>query len=60
LGGIGGFLVSKFVKQTKIDSRLADKPSLHQIALVETEPEEGTGGTRVLGKADAAMRQEQS
>src|SRR5664280_2034491 len=60
LGGIGGHLVSKFVKQTKIDSRLADKPSLHQIALIETEPEKRTGGTRVLRKADAAVGQEQS
>ena len=60
LSGIGGFLVSKFVKQTKIDSRLADQPSLHQIALIETEPEERAGGTRVLGEANAAVRQEQS
>src|ERR1019366_6096932 len=60
LGGIGGYLVTKFVKQTKIDSRLADQPYLHQIALVETKPEEGAGGTRVLGEADATVRQEQS
>src|ERR1019366_8807910 len=60
LGGIGGHLVSKFVKQTKIDSRLANQPGLHQIALVETEPEKGTGCTRVLGEADAAVGQEQS
>src|ERR1700690_2675882 len=60
LGGIGGSLVSKFVKQTKINSRLADKPRLHQIALVKTEPEEGAGSTGVLGEADAAVRQEQS
>src|ERR1019366_1761996 len=60
LGGMGGYLVTKFVKQTKIDSRLADQPSLHQIALVKTETEEGTGCTGVLGEADAAVRQEQS
>src|ERR1700690_337934 len=60
LGGIGGSLVSKFVKQTKIDSRLAHQPRLHQIALVKTEPEKGASGTGVLGKADAAVRQEQS
>src|ERR1019366_2093401 len=59
LGGIGGYLVHKFVKQTKIDSRLADQPSLHQIALVEAEPEKRTGRARVLGEADAAVRQEQ-
>jgi hypothetical protein len=35
---MGGYLVHKFVKQTKIDSRLADQPSLHQVTLVETEP----------------------
>src|ERR1019366_596583 len=60
LGGMGGYLVSKFVKQTKIDSRLADKASLHQVALVKTETEEWTGGTRVLGEADATVGQEQS
>src|ERR1019366_1291434 len=59
LGGMGGYLVTKFVKQTKIDSRLANQPSLRQIALVEAEPEKRTGGTWVLGKADAAVRQEQ-
>src|ERR1019366_4459253 len=60
LGGMGGYLVTKFVKQTKIDSRLADKPSLHQIALVEAEPKKRTGGARILGEANTAMRQEQS
>jgi hypothetical protein len=38
LGGIGGYLVHKFVKQTKIDSRFVHQRNLHQIALVETEP----------------------
>src|ERR1019366_8594206 len=60
LGGMGGYLVTKFVKQTKIDSRLADQPSLHQVVLVETEPEKRTGGTRILGKADAAVGREKS
>src|SRR5208337_4035936 len=60
LGGMGGHLVSKFVKQTKIDSRLADQARLHQIALVEAEPNKRAGGTGVLGEADAAVRQEQS
>src|ERR1019366_1035608 len=60
LGGMGGHLVTKFVKQTRIDSRLADKASLHQIALVETQSEKRTGSTRILGEADAAVRQEQS
>jgi hypothetical protein len=31
-------LLPVFVKQTKIDSRLADQASLNQITLVETEP----------------------
>jgi hypothetical protein len=60
LGGIGGYLVRKFVKQTKIHSWLADKPGRHQIALVEAEPDKGAGCTRILGKADAALGQEQS
>src|SRR5664280_2885213 len=60
LGGMGGYLVTKFVKQTKIDSRLADQPALNQIALVEAEPKKRAGRTRVLGEADAAVRQEQS
>src|ERR1019366_4637177 len=60
LGGMGGYLVTKFVKQTKIDSRLADKARLHQIALVEAEPEKRTGSTGVLGETDATVGQEQS
>src|ERR1022692_5216959 len=40
-GGIGGYLVNKFVKQTKIDSRLAHECSFDQVGLVEAEPEEG-------------------
>ena len=59
-GGIGGFLVTKFVKQTKVDSRLAHQRSFDQIALVQAEPDKRTGGARVLGKADAAVRQEQT
>src|ERR1019366_2851727 len=38
-GGIGGYLVNKFVKQTKIDSRFAHKGGLDQVGLVEAEPE---------------------
>src|ERR1019366_10775205 len=59
-GGIGGYLVNKFVKQTKIHPWLAHQSGLHQVGFVETEPEEGAGCARVLGKADAAMRQEQT
>src|SRR5450759_787598 len=57
---MGGHLVTKFVKQTKIDSRLANQPALHQIALVEAEPKKRTGCTRVLEETDAAVGQEQS
>jgi len=58
-GGIGGYLVIKFVKQTTVDSGIADQSGLDQVALVKTEAEERTGGARVLGKADAAVRKEQ-
>src|SRR5450756_106150 len=57
---MGGHLVTKFVKQTKIDSQLADQPALNQIALVEAEPKKRTGGARILGEADAAVGQEKS
>src|SRR6266853_4865586 len=51
LGGIGGYLVNKFVKQTKINSWLAHKCGLNQVALVETEPNEWAGRARVLRKS---------
>jgi hypothetical protein len=60
LGGIGGYLVNKFVKQTKIDSRLAHECSFDHVGLVEAEPDKWAGGTRILWKADTAMRQEES
>jgi hypothetical protein len=59
LGGIGIGLKREFVKQTKIDSRLAHEGSFDQITLIEAEPDEGAGRTWILWKADAAMRQEQ-
>src|ERR1035441_8964793 len=58
-GGIGGYLVNKFVKQTKINSGFAHKAGLDQVALVEAEPDEWAGGARILWKADATVRQEQ-
>src|ERR1019366_2161512 len=58
-GGIGGYLVNKFVKQTKIDSWLAHQAGLDQVGLVEAEPDEGAGGAGLLWEADATMRQEQ-
>jgi hypothetical protein len=37
-----------------------EQAQAHQIALVEAEPKKRTGGARILGEADAALRQEQS
>ena len=48
------------VKQTKINSRLAHQRRLDQIRLVQAEPREGTCRARVLGEADATVRQEQT
>ena len=59
-GGIGKGLKRKFVKQTKINSRLAHQGSVDQVTLIEAKAHEGAGGAGVLGKADAAMPQEQS
>jgi hypothetical protein len=36
-GGIGGYLVNKFVKQTKINSWLAHKSGCDQVGLIEAE-----------------------
>ena len=58
-GGIGGYLVNKFVKQTKINSWLAHKGGFDHVGLVEAEPDEGASCARVLGKADAAVGQEE-
>jgi len=55
LGGIGIGLKRKFVKQTKVNSGFAHERGLDQVTLIEAQPDEGTGGTRVLGKADAAL-----
>jgi len=57
-GGIGGYLVNKFVKQTKIDSWFAHEGSLNQGGPVEAEPDERARGARVLGEADAAVWKE--
>jgi hypothetical protein len=40
-GGIGGNLVNKFVKQTKINSGFGYECSLDQVPLVEAKPNEG-------------------
>jgi hypothetical protein len=59
-GGIGIGLKRKFVKQTKINSRFAHECSLDQVTLIEAEPKERAGSTRILWKADTAARQEQA
>jgi hypothetical protein len=58
-GGIGGYLVNKFVKQTKINSRFSYKRSCNQIRLREAKPEEGASRARILRKTNAAVRQEE-
>jgi hypothetical protein len=57
---MGGYLVNKFVKQTKVDSRLLHERGIDQVLLAEAEPDEGTAGTRILREADAAMGQKRS
>jgi hypothetical protein len=52
-------LVNKFVKQTKIDSRLTHKGGLDQVGLVEAETDKGAGGTGILWKADPTVWQEE-
>src|ERR1700737_4358920 len=58
-GGIGGYLVSKFVKQTKINSWLRHEGGLDQVRLVEAEPDEGAGRARILWEADPTVGQKE-
>ncbi len=58
-GGIGGYLVNKFVKQTKIDSWLAHECGFDQVGLVEAESDEGAGRARILWEADPTMGQKE-
>jgi hypothetical protein len=58
-GGIGGYLVNKFVKQTKIDSWLAHERGFDQVGLVEAEPDEGAGRARILWEADPTVGQKE-
>ena len=57
-GNIGGLLVRKLVKQTKIVSRTPNKSGFDQFWLSEAEAHIGAGGARILRKPDAAVRQE--
>ena len=58
-GGIGRYLVNKFIKQTKIHSWLAHESSFDQVLLIEAKSDKGASCTRILGKANSAVRQEQ-
>jgi len=52
---MGGYLVNKFVKQTKVDSGLVHERCIDQMLLAEAEPNEGTAGARILGETDSAI-----
>jgi len=57
-GGMGGFLVIKLVKPTKIVcSWTPNESSVGQLLLSETKPHIGTAAARVLRKADATVLQ---
>src|SRR6266436_6047091 len=59
LGSIGGILVCKLVKPTKVVcSWTSYERSFGQVRSSQTEPDVGTAGAGVLGKADAAVGQE--
>src|SRR5256885_9698992 len=58
LGSMGGFLVRKLVKHTKIFSSWAPhQPRFGQILSPQTQANVGTAGAGVLGEADAAVGQ---
>src|ERR1019366_1320439 len=52
LGGIGGYSVNKFVKQTKVNSRFTHEGGFNQLGLVEADPDEWARCARILRKAD--------
>jgi hypothetical protein len=58
LGSIGGFLVTKLVKPTKVFSRALDYAFLRHVRPSQAKTDVRTAGARVLGKADAAMGHE--
>lgn len=51
----GGYLVSKFVKQTKVNSWIAHEGGFDQVRLIEAECDKGARGARILGKANSAV-----
>jgi hypothetical protein len=58
LGSIGGSLVIKLVKPTKVFSRPPDYTLFRQFLPSQAEADVGTAGAGVLGKADAAVGHE--
>ncbi len=59
LGGMGGVLVIKFVKQTKVFCSWASyQRRFGQVRSSQTESDVGTAGAGVLGEADATVGQE--
>jgi hypothetical protein len=56
-GGNGGYLVNKFVKQTKINSRFTYERGFNQATFVKTKPDKRARCTRVLWEPNPAMRQ---
>src|SRR5258708_7275513 len=59
LGSMGGILVRKLVKQTKVFCSWAPyQRRFGQIRPSQTEPDVGTAGAGVLGEADATVGQE--
>ena len=58
MGSMGGWLVRKFVKQTKIVSRTAYQSGADQFLLPQAKANIRAAGTGILREPDAAMRQE--
>jgi hypothetical protein len=56
LGSIGGLLVSKLVKPTKVISRTPDEGSVDKILSAQAKADIGTAAARVLRESDAAVR----
>jgi hypothetical protein len=55
---MGGKLVRKFVKHTKVNSRPPNQGGLHQFLFAQAEPQVGAAQAAVLGKTDSAAGRE--
>ena len=58
MGSTGAVSVRKLIKETKVNSWLADESRVNQFLSSKTKPDVGTACARVLGETDAAMREE--